>query len=305
MQSLIKISGNWFERDSSLGKYPIFSLEINRRVKHKEACVIVVVGEAGTGKSYMAMQIARNIDNRFGVDQVVFTYGAYTAELQRTWNGKPIHGLPIVFDEPSYAMGKREWYKEINQALVKTIESQRFMVRPLIIPIININLLDKTLRDYLVQFQVHITKRGRGLVYRIRASQGEDKIYRYLVCRISYPVIDFDKCQIDSCLDCKKLEDCDLLRSRYERKKMAIQMARYKQDEESSKTRESKELTTEQLCTMIKPYLDICREEGIIKARLLKYYYREKLGIRVGHNKSQDIKTALELEEKHTETISA
>ncbi|MFX0208185.1 MAG: hypothetical protein ACFFDT_19530 [Candidatus Hodarchaeota archaeon] len=151
-----KIGYGHFRVDIDSGIYPILSLECKRRVKNKESCVICVVGEAGIGKSMMGIQIARNIDKRFGIDQIVFTHSEYCKELQRSYNGKSIFGLPIVFDEPSYAMGKREWYKEINQALVKTIESQRFLVRPLIIPIININLLDKTLRDYPVQFQVHV-----------------------------------------------------------------------------------------------------------------------------------------------------
>jgi ABC-type dipeptide/oligopeptide/nickel transport system ATPase component len=130
-QLKIKIGSNYFVKDINRGYYPLFSLELNRRVVNKEACVVVVVGEAGTGKSYLAMQLARNINKRFNVDQIIFTYSEYCEELANTRHV----GIPIVFDEPSYAMGKREWYKEINQALVKTIESQRFMVRPLIFSI--------------------------------------------------------------------------------------------------------------------------------------------------------------------------
>ena len=312
----IKIGDNYFLKDSESGFYPILSYEVNRRVKNKEACVIAVVGEAGSSKSYMAIQIARNIDKRFGIEQIVFTYSAYCRELARN---KP--GIPIVFDEPSYAMGKREWYKQINQALVKTIESQRFLVRPLIIPIININLLDKTLRDYLIIFQVHITKRGQGMVYRVRASQGEDKIYRYLMVTIQYPILDFNKCPLEikarkeylekmrlpkeerkdnrnqsSCLDCKLRKNCNLLRAQYERKKEAIQLARYEQDEAQAKAREAKEFTLDQLCSMIKPYESIYLLDDKVDARKLRYAFRDKLGIRIGHNKSYEIKTKIELD---------
>jgi len=220
--------------------------------------------------------------------------------------------LSIVFDEPSYAMGKREWYKEINQALVKTIESQRFLVRPLIIPIINLNLLDKTLRDYLVIFQVHITARGKALVYRIRASQGEDKIYRYLMCRLDYPVLDANLCAREleakqeeknqsSCLECRDIDSCPLLRAQYEHKKMAIQLARYEQDEEQAKAKESKEFTLEQLCSMIKPYECIYFDGQKIDARKLRYAFHDKLGIKIGHNKSYEIKTRLEMQQNTKE----
>jgi hypothetical protein len=305
--STIKIGENYFERELDLGQYPIFSLELNRRVKNKEACVVAVVGEAGSSKSYTAIQLARNVDKRFCIDQIVFTYSEYCKELARN---KP--GIPIVFDEPSYAMGKREWYKEINQALVKTIESQRFLIRPLIIPIININLLDKTLRDYLVIFQVHMTGRGKALVYRMRASQGEDKLYRYTICRLDYPILDATECKREleaktedknqsSCLDCKDLDNCDLLRAKYERKKMAIQLSRYEQDEETAKARESKEFTLEQLCSMIKPYEAIYFDGDKIDARKLRYVFHEKLGIKIGHNKAYEIKTKLELDQIHKE----
>lgn len=306
LQNKLKIGENYFIRDLEMGYYPIFSYELNRRVKNKEACVVTVSGEAGVGKSYMAIQLARNVDKRFGIDQIVFTYGDYTTELKRFK-----HGLPIVFDEPSYAMGKREWYKQINQALVKTIESQRFLVRPLIIPIININLLDKTLRDFLVIFQVYVYRRGRAVVYRLQASQYEDKLYRHFVCRLEYPPLDFDKCSYgikDSCLDCKDIDVCNLLRAKYERKKKAIQMMRYEQDEEQSKVRESKELTDAQLYSMIKPYLNECKEDDKVIAIRLRALFITKLGIKIGHNKAYALKTLIEFKEddnkKESKTLS-
>jgi len=307
-QSTVKIGENYFQRDLDLGYYPILTYELNRRVKSKEACVVAVVGEAGISKSYLAIQLARNIDRRFSIRQIVFTYSEYCKELARN---KP--GIPIVFDEPSYAMGKREWYKQINQALVKTIESQRFLVRPLIIPIININLLDKTLRDYLVIFQVHVTGRGHALAYRIRASQGKDKIYRYLICRLRYPIVDFNRCRLEqeadkahknesSCLDCDHLDTCKTLRAKYERKKASIQFTRYEQDREIAKQKESKEFTLDQLCAMVKPYEDVYYDGEKVDARKLRYCFYKELGIKIGHNKSYELKTIIEMLKDKEET---
>lgn len=294
MKSQVKIGVNYFSRDVESGVYPIFSYELNRRVKNKEACVVAVVGEAGSSKSYTAIQLSRNLDKRFGVNQIVFTYSEYTKELMRFKMG-----LPIVFDEPSYAMGKREWYKEINQALVKTIESQRFLVRPLIIPIININLLDKTLRDYLIIFQVHMTGRGKALVYRVRASQGQDKTYRYLICRLDYPILDFDRCNKETCLGCKQLkQNCNLLRAQYERKKSAIQTVRYEQDQEQAKQKEAKEYTNEQLISMIEPYLPECLVNDKVIASKLRSRFYAKLGIKIGSNKAYTLKALIELKNK-------
>lgn len=301
--NVVKIGENYFQRDIDSGFYPIFSYELNRRVKNKQACVVIVVGEAGESKSYTAIQLARNVDKRFGIDQIVFTYSEYCKELgpEDTWKRKM--GKPIVFDEPSYAMGKREWYKQINMALTKTIESQRFLVRPLFIPVINANLLDKTIRDYLIIFRVKMIFKGRAIVHRLQASQDEDKVYRHFFCTLDYPILDFEKCQIDSCLDCEKLKDCMLLRAQYERKKRAIQSMRYEQDEEQAKTRETKEFTLDQLCSMIEPYKDIYLVDDKIDARKLRYAFHEKLAIKIGHNKSYEVKTMLEMKLKNnTET---
>jgi ABC-type dipeptide/oligopeptide/nickel transport system ATPase component len=290
----MKLGASSFIKDIDAGHYPLLTLELKRRVKNKEACVVGVVGEAGSGKSYIAIQIARNIDTRFGINQIVFTYSAYSKEINRTYNGRSIMGLPIVFDEPSYAMGKREWYKEINQALVKTVESQRFLVRPLIIPIINLSLLDKTLRDYLVQFQVCVLRRGKAMVYRLNASQSQDKTYRYHLCNLEYPILDSNKCNIDTCLDCNKLHSCNFLRAQYERKKEAIQRMRYAQDAEKAKEKESKELTLDQLIDMIKPYESQYLEDGTVNQRMLRILFKEKLGIKVSNNRAYLMKGTIE-----------
>ena len=72
---------------------------------------VVFTGEPGIGKSYMAIAVARMLEglttegkDRFSVDQVVFTFSEFMDLVLRLKSGKI-----IVFDEPSYAIGKREW----------------------------------------------------------------------------------------------------------------------------------------------------------------------------------------------------
>ena len=92
-------------------------------------------------------------------------------------------GKAIVFDEPSYALGKRDGYKELQKVLVHTLESQRFLVHPVFIPIINLALLDKTIRAYLISHVVHVIGRGHSLVYRVKPSQRNEKVYWYQIGR--------------------------------------------------------------------------------------------------------------------------
>ena len=286
----MKIGKNYFQRDIDSGIFPLLSMELNRRVKNKEATNIVIVGEAGTSKSYTAVEIGLSIDKRFTIDQVVFTYKGYLEEIK---NGKM--GVPIVFDEPSYAMGKREWYKQINQALVKTVESQRFLVRPLLIPIINLNLLDKTIRSYLIQFQVHVVGRGKARVYRMRASQATDKVYRYLFCTLQYPILN-PECLRDTCLGCRELQSCDKFRAEYERKKEEIQLGRYDEGLELAQRMEIKELTFAQIKSISlanDEVKTILNEEDNIDALTLRIILREKEQITIGRSKAYELRKAI------------
>jgi len=308
----INIGGKEFKWNRDLGVAPYFTWKLRKRVRQKKACNVVVTGEAGEGKSYTAQQIARNIDPTFGaitkryrkldpefiLPQVVFSYKNYLDVLLKLPMGKP-----IVFDEPSYAMGKREWYKQVNQALVKTIESQRFLVKPLIIPIINTSLLDKTIRSYLIQFMVVMHDRGKGVVYRFQASQFQDKVYRKFVCRIKYGLMDNDKCNRDTCLDCKKIDDCMLLRARYEKKKQSIKMDRYQDDLEAATTRESERMTLEQLAEVVMPFFKDYTIDMKINVTKMKILLRERKGIRIGKNKSYDLRTLLEMKYPELFTI--
>jgi len=140
-----------YYNDVDLGIYPRFSTTVRRRVNAKRATNVSVCGEGGIGKTYTANDICRGLNPKFGIDQVVFRYREFLVAIIYTKMG-----VPIVFDEPSYAMGKREWFKELNQALVKTIESFRFKVHPLFIPVINNSLIDKTIRSYLLQFSIPV-----------------------------------------------------------------------------------------------------------------------------------------------------
>ena len=286
----VNCHGREFLLQKDIGIVPFFTLELRRRINSKLACNVLVVGEARIGKSYMAMQIARNLNKRFTVNQVVYEYSDYQREIAR----RRVFGMPIVFDEPSYAMGKHEWYRQINQALVKTMESQGFKVRPVIIPVININLLDKTIRNYLIQFQVQVWDRGKARVYRLSPSQREDKTYYTHIGNLDYGLMDRELCSKESCLGCSKLHhECNIFRANYERKKETIQESRYEQDKYQASVIESSKMTLEQIEKKALELKNLFTEDERINPRKLRVALREN-GITIGYNKSYEIKAILE-----------
>jgi hypothetical protein len=276
---------------------------------------VVFTGEPGIGKSYMAITSARilegkyrskatgEIKDRFTVDQVVFTFSEFMDLVLRLKSGKV-----IVFDEPSYAIGKREWYKELNQALTKTIESFRFKVHPLFIPVVNKSLLDKTVRDHLIQYQVNVYGRGKGTVYRLKPSQFMDKTYHEFFCELHYHMDDMDECQQtngeearESCLGCDKIMECQVFRAQYERKKAEIQDSRYESAKEQAERVESKMLGISELETFALEVKDQWLIDGKINVQRLRIALRDARGIQVSLNRAYMIKASLQAHNKEFE----
>jgi hypothetical protein len=282
-----------FLEDQERAIAPYFTNEILQRISQKKACNILVVGEAGIWKSYCAAQIARNVYPRMIVDEIVYRYSQYYDVLM---DKRFKIGSPIMFDEPQDALDHRDWYKEAQQALVKTVTSQRFMLKPLIIPIINPSLIDKTIRDYLVQFQVECNDRGKARVFRLSPSLKEDKTYYNHMCNLEYGLMDNDLCNKDSCLDCRKLDTCSIFRAQYERKKRDAQYEKYEQSKQDALLKESRGLTLDQIIEKVYPLKEYYTDpEGNIDVKKLRLILREPPhNIIIGHNKAYDIKTLLE-----------
>ena len=281
---------------------PIFQDALRYRTNRKLATNIVFTGEAGIGKSYMAIDVARyfegcyksepsgEIKDRFIIDQVVFTQSDYMDLLSRLKMGKA-----IVFDEPSYAMGKRDWYKELNKVLAQTMESQRFLIHPMFIPVINMSLLDKTIRSYLIQYQVHVTDRGRATVYRLSPSQSTDKVYRTTMCELIYHMIDSNLCNKDSCLGCKKMDDCQIFRAQYERKKREVQFTRYEQAKDQAIRKESQAVTDKQVEDMIMQNVDNLKtNKGRLHVSKMRLYLRNEFDVYLSIWKAYNIKGLIE-----------
>ncbi len=281
---------------------PIFQDHIRWRTNNKLASNICVTGEPGIGKSYNATDIARVFEGlyyskargswiqRFQIEQIVFTHSDYMELLLHLKLGKA-----IVFDEPSYAMGKRDWFQELQKVLVHTMESQRFLIHPLFIPIINMSLLDKTIRSYLIQFQIHVLGRGHAYVYRMKPSQATDKIYRIFMCELFYHQFDSHLCSKDSCLGCKQLEECQVFRAQYERKKKATQIVRYEQAKDQAQAKESRDLTEQQIEQILMPGIEQLRNEktGKLDVSKMRVFLRDQ-GIIISTWKCYQVKGNIE-----------
>ena len=286
----MNLGGYEFLYNPSLGYFPFFSFALRKRVKQKKACNIVCSGESGIGKSYQMSDIFRVLAPKyFDVDDIVFRYTEFLRCVLTS-----VRGLPIEFDEPSYAMSKKDWYKEVTKALVKTIESFRFKGKPLGIPIINKALLEKDIRNYLIQFHIVVHDRGKATCYRSYPSSFKDGVYHYEFCKLKYRLFDYNLCSKDSCLDCRKLNPtektktpCPLFRARYERKKISTQEERYKVSLEEAEKMEISTESLDQIQVKALLYFDkfYDKDKDRIDVDLLGIILKREEKTLVGHNK--------------------
>ena len=239
----MKERGRFVPFNKNLGIAPYFSHLVTTRINQQKPCNIVFTGEPGISKTYSALAFARFLQPDFSIDQVVMTHAEY---MQCMINLN--EGQVIVFDEPEYAMGHRQWYKEANNALVSTMRSGRFKVHPVFMPLINKKLLDKVVRDNLLQYMVMMQDRGEGIVYKFDASQFDEVVYTKFLCRLKIELLDIDKCQKKWCYSCSSFKDksCQLLRSQYEHKREDIQNQRYRQDLDVTQKEEGRKVPFEE-----------------------------------------------------------
>jgi len=205
------------------------------RINQIKAIRMAIVGSAGVGKTYMAIHIARILDKTFTVDQIIFSRENYMY-LVRTLKPKKV----IILEEPTYIASSRLWYDTHQQIVVRTVESSRFQNNPLLIPIVNRMLLDKTIRQYYLNYVIEMRDRGIGYVYRVSHDQWSDKIYRTKISEIYayYPGLEIGRCGRTTCLQCKELPTCEkYIWPRYERKREEAILRYQKEDAEKLVTK--------------------------------------------------------------------
>ena len=294
----MKMGNHEFLVNRDLGYYPYFSVELRHRVKHKKIINCVITGEGGLGKTYQGSDICRVLAPKtFDVDNIVFVYLEFLRNVLTT-----PRGTPVEFDEPSYAMSKMEWYKDVVKALVKTVESFRFKGKPLFLPIINKNLLEKNIRSYLIQFHIVMHDRGDATAYRVFTSQFQDKQYNYEICKLEYGLFDNNLCERESCLDCKKLlprdisRRCNIFRARYERKKAGIQDQRYKDDLQEAKNLDAGKMGIDEVEEITMRYFDkfFDKDRNKIDIELMTAILFREEGIKIGHNKKYRLAKQIE-----------
>jgi hypothetical protein len=177
----------------------------NRRMGSKRNFLIAIVGETGSGKSYMGMRIGEVLDvnGDFDVNHVVFTPEEFFDCLGRLNNN-----CFIMFDEAGVSFSHREFMSMINKMLGFVFQTFRYKFINVIFTLPSLGYMDYVGRG-LLHCVIRMVDRGKGVVYRVQ----KDMLGR----RIYYPKIGV----LEGAIPSKELIDA------YEDKKAKVMDKRY------------------------------------------------------------------------------
>jgi len=248
--------------------FPWFQETLQKRLKAGFNNILLFCGEAGIGKSYAALTLCSALDPTFNIERVTFS----AREFISITNKMKKHQW-VIIDEPAISglLGKRTWYQQVQQALVDQLETFRFKQLGVCLCAINANLLDKTVRHYLIHFMIWMQDRGYGLVYRYRASQFDSKVRTPFMGEVYFSPPPSELAQ------------------QYEEKRAKIQHSRYIRSLEEMELRETRRTNIRELLQRALEIKDKLLDENgkISKAKIM-------LELGVGRPRAEAIKKLLE-----------
>lgn len=144
------------ERDTQY-KYWLSSYA-KARVMSNQNFILLIVGPTGSGKSYSAMEVARDMDQGFTTERIVF----YPEDFIRiTKQGLP-PGSVIMWDEVGVGLSSRDWWSIQNKMIAYVLETFRRDRIILIMTTPNVGFIDKKVRALLHGFAETIDKTFTG-----------------------------------------------------------------------------------------------------------------------------------------------
>jgi len=230
---------NWHRVRAEFGSgYGTFLLdELQEKRDNIEACIVVVTGGGGKGKTYFTLRLAEILDPKFDVDvQVPFGPDEF---MELIGPDSPLGiGRVIVVDESQFAISSRDWYADIQKDLMKQLEAIRSKGFIIFIVCLSEATLDVIARSWVITHKIHLMKRGRARVYSYQTGPFSTKPYPRTISKdekMTLPGAEY--CEHSSCLKCPysgvaqpqwKLRNrweelntplCQTIRALYERKK--------------------------------------------------------------------------------------
>lgn len=186
------------------GRNP-FLLNLIAHIKNNsESLVMVVTAKPGRGKTYMALRLAEILDPKFNPQiQIVYDTKQMLNAISETSPLKS--GQVLLVDEAQFSMSSRSWSDQLQKDLMENMQAVRSKGLIIIIVALGVDLLDIILRKHIINFRLHVERRGVATVYSYDSHRftGEEIVRKLGEVRFLLP--GWEKCQAVrySCLKCK------------------------------------------------------------------------------------------------------
>jgi ATPase related to the helicase subunit of the Holliday junction resolvase len=223
--------------------------EILEKINSQQNICIVCTGTPGVGKTYFAMRFAQKLDSDFNIIDTPSSPGEDPSQLvfsrdhlaYLTGPNTPLkRGQVVIVDESHFNIGARSWQDKKQQSLVNYLSSIRSKGLILIIVVLHTRMIDSILRDFMINYEFHVTKRGLATIYRRWYPVNATEPYRKKLGKMKLQLPDEALCNWLTCLDCEYLKKpvgkrCMTLRAIYERRKEQFLDEKGKQREDEVK----------------------------------------------------------------------
>lgn len=294
------------------GKWDTTIIDQLLEYKNKRKSIVVAfTGEPGTGKTWGALRLAEILDPAFKVydnpekgekdnSQIVFSR-SHLSYL--TGKNSPLKaGQVIVIDETHFDWGSRTFQVKDQRHSVNYLSAIRSKGLILFFVVLNLSMLDRILREFLITWEIAVRDRGKGLAYSRKFYTFSKHSIPSRMGPIEFEVPDPRGCPSPDCLKCGDREKCSSLKAIYERKKKAF--LDNQAEPEDIKSKETKTEVSEVIYNAILPTnrkypVKVTTQENISHTDLVPYL--EAGGYPTGQNYAREI--ARMIKTNHPELI--
>lgn len=295
--------------------------EIRKKINHNESVVICVTGPPGKGKTYFGIRYAQKLDPDFHIndtpppppdkDDGQTTFSREQLAYLTGENSPLVRGQVILTDESHFGIGARGWQNRDQQDIVNYLAAIRSKGFVLIIVVLHTEMIDKLLRNFVVNYEFYVTKRGEAIAYRRYFPQFSDKPHKKRLGKMKLQLPDEALCNWLDCLGhkrpCKYLhapeeERCETIRAIYERRKEHFlnEKGREKQAEQETKTIKPSEIVEK-----LRDFrYDIPRRGTTVFRGRLAAFVHEKLGIKISRHTVTTVAWLVEETDWYREVIN-
>ena len=139
-----------------------------RHQRHKNMLLCATGQSLGIGKSYWLLSCFEEIDPSFRVEQIVFNSEQFWAAVEMLPNDE---WHPIMWDDPTRGLNKREWYLDLNKAITSFMKTaSRYRLKDLGFAVPSFDDLDIAVREVMV-CEGQMKEAGISKVHRIKRNK--------------------------------------------------------------------------------------------------------------------------------------